>query len=95
MEHVIQTLSNSIHKMGKLDKIDELKARQRSSETMINDIVSELRCEIENIKTPPTNIPTAQTPSYAAIAQTSQKKKKTNNTHTIKFQKTQMLITKI
>ena len=67
MAHVIQALSNSIHKMDKLDKIDEIEARQKSSERMINDIVSDLRCELKHIKTPTANTPVVQTPSYTSL----------------------------
>lgn len=84
MAHVIHALSNSIHKMDKLDKIDEIEARQKSSETMINEIVSDLRSELETIKTPNVNTPVLQTPSYAHITKPTQKKHKNNSDMTNK-----------
>ena len=79
MAQVIQVLSNSIHKMDKLDKIDELEARQKSSETMLNEMVSDLRTELDTIKTPQSNTPVIHTPSYAHITKTTQKSHKNNN----------------
>ena len=67
MAHVIQALNNSIHKMEELDKIDEIEACQKSSETMIKNIVSGLRSELKHIKTPTANTRVAQTPSCTAI----------------------------
>ena len=74
MAHAIHALSNSIHKMDKLDEIDEIEARQKSSETMINEIISDIRSELETINTPNINIPQIQTPSYAHIAKPNTKK---------------------
>ena len=79
MAHAIHALSNSIHKMDKLDKIDKIEARQKSSETMINEIVSDLRSELETIKTPNVNSPVIQTPSYAQITKPTQKNHKKNS----------------
>ena len=97
MAHVIQALSNSIHKMDKLDKIDEIEARQKSSERMINDIVSDLRCELKHIKTPTANTPVVQTPSYTAITQMSQNTHTHTHTHTQReiFQNILMLVTRL
>ena len=69
MIHVIQTISSSMHKMDKLDKIDEIEARQKSSETIISDMVTDRRCEIELLKA---TTPTTMNPTYAEILQTSE-----------------------
>ncbi len=82
MAQIIKTLSTSIYKMNKLDKIDVIKARQKSSETMMKNIVSDLCSEFENIETTTTDTTLVHTPSYADSLKTTQKTHKNTTAHT-------------
>ena len=82
MAQVIMNLSNSIHKMDKLDRIDIIESRQKSSETKITEMVSNLRSELEQLKTTSKDTTSVHTPSYAeALLKTTEKSNKNNTTH--------------
>jgi len=78
---IIMTLSSSIHKMDKRDKIDVIEARQKSSENTMADMVKELRSEIYQIKTTTPDYASLHTPSYANVLKTSEKPNKNNTNH--------------
>ena len=80
MVQVINLLSTSISKMDELDKIDAIESRQRSSETMLNNMVTNFRSEIDELKTTSTfNNTTNYTASYVDILK---KPEKTNKNKT-------------
>ena len=76
MAEVLQSLTTSIQKMDKLDKIDLLESRQKSTDTKIDIIFTELRNEIDDIKGNTIQPPTTDPPSYADILKTSEKPNK-------------------
>ena len=75
MVDIINTMSKSFHKMEKLDKIDEIDSRQKLSEVMIQNMMSDIRYDIDMIKT--TTL--SQTPIYADTLKTKEKQNKNNS----------------
>ena len=77
MAAVLQSITTSLQKMDKLDKIDIIKSRQKSTNTKLDELVSNLSSENGIIKAT-TNDPNLapNTPSYATILKTSQKQNK-------------------
>lgn len=73
MAEVLKSLILSVTKMDELDKIDEIESRQKSSETMMHNMMSNLQSEIDTIKTTTTEPEVLHTPCYADILKTTQK----------------------
>ena len=83
MAAVLQSITTSLQKMDKLDKIDIIKSRQKSTNTKLDELVSNLSSENGIIKAT-TNDPNLapNTPSYATILKTSQKQNKDDTENT-------------
>ena len=83
MAQVIMSINNSLHKMEKLDRIDDIEARKKLSEIKMTDMVTELRKQIEDYKSPNENTPqiTGENPSYADVLKTSEKSNKNTTQH--------------
>ena len=81
MVQVIKSLSTSLHKMDKLDKIDIIEARKKFTEITITEMITDLRYEIDHIKTKTEDSSELDSPSYADILKTTQKSNKNQPSH--------------
>ena len=87
MTDVIKSLATSIHKMDKL--AEDIESCQKSTDSKLSDMFTELRSELDDLKTNTTSSSTtgSNPPSYATIVKTTRKSNKNDdNTTTPKLE---------